>query len=103
MLLHPCRKDTKQFALTYTNLISGSILSLNKIKDSHPGSLYIMHKFRNLALDQNISFRPDIQKMIDELPDSVIQPPKILHVIEDNRTGFQRVSDWFRDLFERTF
>ena len=50
-----------QFFRTHGSLVSGSINSLNKIKDSHPGSQFIMHEFKNVALDQNVLLDPDIQ------------------------------------------
>lgn len=92
-----------EFFNAHSSLISGSIISLNKIKDSHSGSRYFMYRFKNIALNQKISFSQHVQKIVNEIPDHVIQPPEILHVVEDDRTGYQRIYDRIRGFCERNF
>jgi hypothetical protein len=94
-----------EFFNAHSSLISGSIISLNKIKDSHSGSRYFMYRFKNSCFEhQKISFSQHVQKIVNEIPEHVIdQPPEILHVVEDDRTGYQRIYDRIRGFCERNF
>jgi hypothetical protein len=89
--------------INHAGLITGSIHSLNKIKNTHPGAMYIMVKYKENILNQKVKLDPDTQRIVDELPESMLQPAEILHSLEDNRTGLQRISDWVHDLYERKF